>query len=172
MAHDWEGVKPDILSVGKALSGGTMAVSAAFCNDEIMMNIKPGDHGSTYGGNPLAMAVARVAIQTMIEEKMPENALAMGEILGNELAKIKSPLIKECRGRGLFWAIEVNSGLKVNGNDFAYVLMKHGLLTKATHDYSLRLAPALIIKENEVVEAAKIIADGVKDLEKLNKERS
>lgn len=80
MAYDWEGVKPDILAVGKALSGGTMAVSGAFCNDDIMMNIKPGDHGSTYGGNPLGMAVARVAVQTLIEERMVENSLAMGEI--------------------------------------------------------------------------------------------
>lgn len=80
MAYDWEGVKPDILSVGKALSGGTMPVSAAFCNDNIMMNIKPGDHGSTYGGNPLGMAVARVAIQTLIEENMVENAYELGEV--------------------------------------------------------------------------------------------
>ncbi len=103
---------------------------------------------------------------------MVENAAAMGEILGNELAKIKSPLIKETRGRGLFWAIEVAHDAKVNGNDFAYLLMKHGLLTKATHDFALRLAPPLIIKEQEVVEAANIIKVGVKELEKINKERS
>jgi len=81
MAYDWEGVKPDIISVGKALSGGTMAVSAAFCDDHIMMNIKPGEHGSTYGGNPLGMAVAKTAIETLIGEGMVENSHAMGEVL-------------------------------------------------------------------------------------------
>ena len=83
MAYDWDDDKPDIVSVGKALSGGTMPVSAAFCNDEVMMNIKPGDHGSTYGGNPLAMAVSKAAIKALIEEGMVENAAAMGEVLGN-----------------------------------------------------------------------------------------
>ena len=94
MAYDWEGIKPDIVSVGKALSGGTMPVSAAFCNDDVMMNIKPGDHGSTYGGNPLAMAVSRAAIKTLVEEGMVENAAKMGEVLGANLSTIKSPVIK------------------------------------------------------------------------------
>lgn len=172
MASDWEGVKPDILSVGKALSGGTMPVSGAFCDNHIMMNIKPGDHGSTYGGNPLGMAVARVAIQTLIEERMVENASKMGEIFADQLSQIKSPLLKETRGRGLFRAIEVVHDSKVKGDDLAYILMKLGLLSKASHDYSLRLAPALVIKESEVIEAASIIKDGFKQLEKLNAERS
>lgn len=172
MAYDWEGVKPDILSVGKALSGGTMPVSGAFCDDHIMMNIKPGDHGSTYGGNPLGMAVARVAIQTLIEERMVENAAKMGEVFADQLASIKSPLLKETRGRGLFRAIEVVHDAKVKGDDLAYILMKLGLLSKASHDYSLRLAPALVIKESEIIEATNIIKDGFKQLEKLNSERS
>ena len=122
-----------------------MPVSGAFCDDHIMLNVKPGEHGSTYGGNPLAMATARAAIKTLVEEGMPENAFKMGEVLGNELSSIKSPLIKDTRGRGLFRAIEVSSESRVNGNDLAYILMKLGLLTKATHDYSLRLAPSLVI---------------------------
>ncbi len=94
MAHEWDmEEKPDILIVGKALSGGLMPVSGAFCNDNIMLNIKPGEHGSTYGGNPLAMAVARTAIQTMVDEKMPENAEKMGVVFKEELAKIKNPII-------------------------------------------------------------------------------
>ena len=94
MAYEWDmDEKPDILIVGKALSGGLMPVSGAFCNDNIMLNIKPGEHGSTYGGNPLAMAVARTAIQTMVDEKMPENAEKMGQIFKEELAKIKNPII-------------------------------------------------------------------------------
>jgi ornithine--oxo-acid transaminase len=172
MAYEWEAdAKPDILVVGKALSGGFMPVSGAFCNDDIMMNIKPGEHGSTYGGNPLAMAVSRAAIHTLVEEGMPENALHMGDVMRDELLKIKSSIISDQRGRGLFRAIEVNSDSHVNGNDLAYILMKLGLLTKATHDYSLRLAPSLIIKEDEVREAAFIIGEGVKVLENLNKER-
>jgi ornithine--oxo-acid transaminase len=95
MSYEWDMPedKPDILIVGKALSGGTMPVSGAFCDDFIMMNIKPGEHGSTYGGNPLAMAVSRTAIRTLVEERMPENALEMGEVMKEELSKIKSPLI-------------------------------------------------------------------------------
>ena len=151
MAYEYEqNAKPDILVVGKALSGGMMPVSGAFCNDDIMLNIKPGEHGSTYGGNPLAMAVSRAAIQTLVDEGMPENAAKMGEIFKEELSKIKSSIISDQRGRGLFRAIEVNRDSRVNGNDLAYILMKLGLLTKATHDYSLRLAPALVIKEEEV----------------------
>jgi ornithine--oxo-acid transaminase len=172
MAHDWEGVKPDILAVGKALSGGTMPVSGSFCDDHIMMTIKPGDHGSTYGGNPLGMAVARVAIQTLIEERMVENALTMGDVFEDHLSKIKSPLLRETRGRGLFRAIEIVHDAKVKGDDLAYILMKMGVLSKASHDYSLRLAPALIIKEREVIEASNIIKEGFKQLEKLNNERS
>jgi ornithine--oxo-acid transaminase len=100
--HDGAAAKPDILCVGKAMSGGMMPVSAAFANDAVMMNIKPGDHGSTYGGNPLAMLVAKVAIETMIEEKMIENAVKMGDIFHDKLSKLKSRLIKDVRGRGLF----------------------------------------------------------------------
>ena len=106
MAYEHEqNAKPDILVVGKALSGGMMPVSGAFANDDIMLNIKPGEHGSTYGGNPLAMAVSRAAIQTLVEEGMPENAAKMGEILRDELGKIKSSIISDQRGRGLFRAI-------------------------------------------------------------------
>jgi ornithine--oxo-acid transaminase len=96
MAYEYEqNAKPDILVVGKALSGGVMPVSGAFCNDDIMLNIKPGEHGSTYGGSPLAMAVSRAAIQTLVEEGMPENAAKMGEIFKDELSKIKSSIISD-----------------------------------------------------------------------------
>ena len=104
MAYEWEGIKPDIVTVGKALSGGFMPVSAAFCNDNIMLNIKPGEHGSTYGGNPLAMVVSKVAIQTLVEDGMIENAAKMGDLMTARLQEIaeKSPLILEQRGIGLF----------------------------------------------------------------------
>lgn len=164
MCSEWEGVKPDILAVGKALSGGMMPASAAFCNNDLMLTIKPGDHGSTFGGNPLAMCVAREAIKTIIEENMVENSLKMGEIFQDELSKIKSPLLVEMRGRGLFNCIELNRNQGVDANDLALHLMKFGLLTKATQQYMIRLAPALIIKEDEIRKAVRIIKKGMKAL--------
>ena len=110
-----------------------MPVSAAFCDDEIMNVIKPGDHGSTYGGSPLGMAVAKAAIKVLIEEGMIENAQKMGEVFADELSKIKSPIIVDKRGRGLFRAIEVAHDCEVDGNDLAYILKDLGFLTKATH---------------------------------------
>jgi ornithine--oxo-acid transaminase len=172
MGYSWDNVKPDLVAVGKALSGGMMPVSGAFALDEVMNVIVPGDHGSTFGGNPLAMAVARAAIEVLLDEGMVENSLRMGNILGDELRKLKSPLIKDVRGRGLFWAIEVHHDTKIDGTDFAYVLMKLGLLTKATHTYSLRLAPALMINEKQILEAVQLIKVGLKELESLNKSRA
>ena len=160
-AHHWDNVRPDIVSVGKALSGGIMPVSGAFCDDAIMSVIKPGDHGSTYGGSPLAMAVAKTAMQVLVEEGMIENALKMGDVFAEELSKLKSPIIADKRGRGLFRAIEVAHDSHCDGSDLAYILMDLGLLTKATHDYSLRLAPALIINETQIKDACKIIGEGV-----------
>ena len=160
MAYEWEGIKPDILAVGKALSGGFMPVSAAFCNDNIMMNIKPGEHGSTYGGNPLAMHISKVAIQTLVEEGMVENAQKMGDILKNELTEIaqKSPLILDTRGVGLFQSLEVKHNKLVDGNDLADVLAQVGVLSKATHTYTLRLAPPLIINEKQLMTACSKIS--------------
>jgi ornithine--oxo-acid transaminase len=131
----------------------------------------PGEHGSTYGGNPLAMAVSKVAIQTLIEEGMIENSLKMGEILQDRLSSIDSGLIKEVRGKGLFRSVELIKESKVDGNDLAYELMKIGLLTKATHNYTVRLNPALVIKEEEVIKASNLVAKAIKKLEVLNKER-
>lgn len=107
MAYEHFGIKPDILTVGKALSGGILPVSAAFANDKVMLTIKPGEHGSTYGGNPLGMHVAKVAIQILVEEGMIENSAKMGEIFANEIQDIKSGLIADRRGVGLFRAIEI-----------------------------------------------------------------
>jgi ornithine--oxo-acid transaminase len=132
MCSEWENVKPDIVTTGKALSGGMMPISAAFCNDNIMMNIHPGEHGSTFGGNPLAMAVAKASIEVIIEEKMVENSLKMGEIMGNELLKMKAKVLADVRGRGLFWCIEMKKDTKFDANDLAYDLMGRHILTKAT----------------------------------------
>lgn len=136
MCVDWEGVRPDILVMGKSMSGGMLPVSGCVADDFIMKHIGPGDHGSTYGGNPLAMATSLAAVKTLVEEGMIENSARLGPIFKSELEKIKSPLIKEVRGRGLFVGLEIKTGegISVTGVHLAKILAKHGLLTKATHD--------------------------------------
>ena len=118
--------------------------------------IKPGDHGSTYGGNPLGMAVSRVAIQTLIEEGMIENSEKMGTLFLELLKEIKNPLIKDVRGKGLFAAIELKQKdkIKVDANDLAYILQKNGMLCKSTHDHTIRFAPPLIIDKDSIARAA------------------
>lgn len=118
------------------------------------------------------MAVAHASLETLIEEGMIENSAALGPILQAEVAKINSPLFKEVRGRGLFLGVELKRGLHVDGNDFAKVLMKHGLITKATKDSTIRLAPPLVITKDECFRAVEVIARATKYLEKLNEERA
>lgn len=150
-AMEWEDVRPDILVMGKSMSGGMLPVSGCLSDAFIMDHIKPGDHGSTYGGNPLAMAVAKTAVETIVEEGMVENSQRLGELLKSELRKIDTDMFKDIRGRGLFVGVELKEGLGVDGNHFAKILCKHGLLTKATHDYTIRLAPPLVITESEIM---------------------
>ena len=171
-AVEWEDVRPDILIMGKSMSGGMLPVSGCLADNFIMDHIKPGDHGSTYGGNPLAMAVAKTAVETIVEEGMVENSEKQGALLKSELLKIKSDLFKEVRGRGLFVGVELKSDLKVDGNDFAKILFKHGLLTKATHDSTIRLAPPLVITSQEVMEAVEIIKEGTAELERMQEQRA
>jgi hypothetical protein len=171
MDYMWDDAKPDILAVAKALSGGMMPVSATFTSDEIMQHIKPGDHGSTYGGNPLGMLVARVAIETLMNENMIENSLKMGDIFQDKVSHFKSSLVKEVRGRGLFRCVEIVKNKYVDANDLAVELMKQGLLTKATHDYMIRLAPALTINEMEINRSAKMIRKALSSLYQEKKGR-
>lgn len=121
-AVEWEDVRPDILIMGKSMSGGMLPVSGCLADNFIMDQIKPGDHGSTYGGNPLAMAVARAAVETIVEEDMILNSRKQGALLKSELLKIETDMFKEVRGRGLFVGVELKDSLKVNGNDFAKIL--------------------------------------------------
>lgn len=125
MAYEWDlgDVKPDICTLGKAISGGITPVSGIVANDNIMEHIKPGDHGSTYGGNPLGMAVANAAVKAIVEEKMPERSLEMGGMLFDRLKKNDCPLIAEVRAKGLFQAIELRRDIDVDGNDLAALLM-------------------------------------------------
>ncbi len=157
LACDHEGVRPDILILGKALSGGTMPVSAVLADDVVMMNIHPGEHGSTYGGNPLACAVAMKSLSVLKEEGMAENAEAMGQILRAELQKLQSPYITTIRGRGLLNAIVIQHPNPDASWDFCLALMENGLLAKPTHGDKIRFAPPLIINKDQILEAVEII---------------
>lgn len=167
LACDHEQVRPDILILGKALSGGVLPVSAVLADDPIMLNIKPGEHGSTYGGNPLACAVAMTALTVLKEENMAENAEKMGALLRAELAALQSPLIKTIRGKGLLNAIVINHPNPDAAWDICLSLKENGLLAKPTHGDKIRFAPPLVINEAQVKEAAAIIG---KSLEIMNNE--
>ncbi len=160
LASDYDDIKPDILILGKALSGGFYPVSAVLTNDVIMGTIGPGEHGSTYGGNPLGAAVSIAALEVLQNEDLATNAMNMGSIFRNRLEKLKSkvPLIKEIRGRGLLNAIELNTSANfLSADQICYQLLKSGLLAKTTHKSIIRFAPPLVITEAEMDEAIQII---------------
>ncbi len=170
MACDYEEVKPDILILGKALSGGTMPVSAVLANDDVMLVIKPGEHGSTFGGNPLACRVAIESLKVTVEEKLAENAFAMGEIFRNELRNFNHPIIKTVRGKGLLNAVEIITDDNQehtwnNPGELAWnICLKmrdNGLLAKPTHGNIIRFAPPLIINEAQILEATDIIKTSI-----------
>jgi ornithine--oxo-acid transaminase len=164
LACDHEGVRPDILILGKALSGGTLPISAVLSDDIVMMQIKPGEHGSTYGGNPLACAVAMKSLEVLKTEKMAENAEAMGKLLRSEIEKLNSPLIKLVRGRGLLNAIVINHKDPEVSWELCLHLRDLGLLAKPTHGDKIRFAPPLIITEAQIKEAVGIIGAALKKL--------
>jgi len=157
LACDHENVRPDILILGKALSGGMMPVSAVLADDEIMLTIKPGEHGSTYGGNPLACKIAITALQVLNDEKMAENAQTMGELLRNELKKLESPFIKIIRGKGLLNAVVMDHPNKDAAWELCLQLKENGLLAKPTHGDKIRFAPPLIINREQILECVQII---------------
>lgn len=157
LACDHENVRPDILLLGKALSGGMMPVSAVLADDPVMLTIKPGEHGSTYGGNPLACAVAIASLQVLVDENMAQNAMDSGSFFREELKKIQSPLIKTVRGKGLLNAIEINT---TNGHaawSICLGLKDAGLLAKPTHRDKIRLTPPLCITKEQLKECIFII---------------
>lgn len=158
LACDHEDVKPDILILGKALSGGTLPVSAVLCNDDIMLNIKPGQHGSTYGGNPLACAIAITALQILKDEHLCENAEEMGIYFRQQLAELNSPFIKIIRGKGLLNAIVIEHEDKEAAWNLCIEMMHNGLIAKPTHGDKIRFAPPLLISKTEIDECVAIIA--------------
>ena len=162
LACDWEGVKPDILILGKALSGGTMPVSAAFASDEIMLTIAPGEHGSTYGGNPLACAVTMAALKVVEDENLAENAEVMGQLFRGRMNELKEKcsLIDLVRGKGLLNAIVINdSEDSATAMDLCYKMMEKGLLCKPTHRNKIRFAPPLVITDEQMHDACDIIEE-------------
>lgn len=167
LACDAENVRPDILILGKALSGGTLPVSAVLADDEIMLTIKPGEHGSTYGGNPLACAVAIVALQVLKEEDMAANAAEMGKLFREEMQKIHSPFIKLIRGRGLLNAVVIDHPNKEAAWELCLQMKENGLIAKPTHGDKIRFAPPLTINREQILESAGIIAKSLEILDNV-----
>lgn len=157
LACDHENVRPDILILGKALSGGVLPVSAVLADDVVMMTIKPGEHGSTYGGNPLACAVAMAALEVLKNEQMAENAEAMGQLLRQELQNLQSPFIASVRGKGLLNAIVIQHSNPEAAWELCLALKENGLLAKPTHGDKIRFAPPLCITAAQIHECVEII---------------
>ncbi len=157
LACDYENVRPDMLILGKALSGGMMPVSAVLADDEIMMTLKPGEHGSTYGGNPLACKTSIVALQVLKDEKMAENALAMGELFREKIKALHSEHISVVRGKGLLNAIVIAHAKEDAAWELCLRMKEEGLLAKPTHNDRIRLAPPLIINKEQILESVEII---------------
>ena len=163
LACDHENVRPDILILGKAISGGFYPVSVALADDDIMLCIKPGEHGSTFGGNPIAAKIAVAALKVIKEEKLAENAATLGIYFREELNKIKSEMIEKVRGKGLLNAIVIKPKGSKTAWDVCLALMKNGLLAKPTHDHIIRFAPPLVISKEELDEALEIIKKTIKE---------
>ena len=165
LACDYEEVRPDILILGKALSGGTFPVSAVLANDDIMLTIKPGEHGSTYGGNPLGCKIAIAALQVLKDEDLAGNAMQMGNHFRTQISKLNSPHVKEIRGKGLLNAILISHSNKEAAWELCLQLKENGLLAKPTHGDKIRMAPPLIITKEQVDESIGIIEKSLRSLD-------
>jgi len=161
LACDHENVKPDILILGKALSGGVYPVSAVLANDDVMLCIKPGEHGSTFGGNPVAAKVAMAALEVVTDEKLAERAEYLGNIFREELRKIDSPMIQLVRGKGLLNAVIIKPTNGIEAWDVCVEMAKNGVLAKPTHGDIIRFAPPLVISEEELRDAIGIIKKSI-----------
>ncbi|MFA6335896.1 MAG: ornithine--oxo-acid transaminase [Bacteroidales bacterium] len=162
---DHEGIRPDMVILGKAISGGVLPVSAVLADDDIMLTIKPGEHGSTFGGFPLACKVAVAALEVVKEEHLVEKAEQLGKIFREEMSKVKSPFIKQIRGKGLLNAIVIKPHEGKEAWDICEKMAENGLLAKPTHKHIIRFAPPLVITEKELREAIQIIIKSINSLE-------
>ena len=162
LACDHEGVRPDILILGKAISGGVVPVSCVLADDEIMLTIKPGEHGSTYGGNPLACKVSIAALEVIKNEKLVENAAKMGEIFRREMRNIHSDMIELVRGKGLLNAVVIRNKPGKTAWDVCLAMADKGVLAKPTHGNIIRFAPPLVITEKELLDAISRIKEAFK----------
>eukprot|EP00210_Caulerpa_lentillifera_P005969 g5704.t1 len=158
LASDWEQVRPDIVILGKALSGGVYPTTAVLCNDEIMLTIGRGEHGSTYGGNPLAARVATAAVQVLLDEELCQNSVRLGEIFRREVSGIKSDRIREVRGIGLMNAFVFNESSHFTAHEFCIRLKNNGVLCKPTHGHIVRVTPPLCITQTQLEECIEIIS--------------
>ncbi|MBW6459918.1 MAG: ornithine--oxo-acid transaminase [Bacteroidales bacterium] len=165
LACDHENVRPDMLILGKALSGGVYPVSAVLADDDIMLVIKPGQHGSTFGGNPVAAKVAITALEVVRDEKLAENAMRLGAIFREELRRIKSDRVQLVRGKGLLNAVVIKEKNGKSAWDICVKMAENGLLAKPTHGHIIRFAPPLVITEEQVIEAAGIIGKSLLEID-------
>ena len=165
LACDHEGVRPDVLVLGKAISGGLMPVSCVLADDEIMLTIKPGEHGSTYGGNPIAAKVAIAALEVLQEEKLVENSEKIGAYFRKEMKAIDSPLIQEVRGKGLLNAVQIKPTNGKTAWDVCLAMKEHGLIAKPTHEHTIRFTPPLTITEEQMADAIKLIKKAFAEFE-------
>lgn len=165
LACDHEGVHPDILVLGKAMSGGMMPVSCVLADDDIMLCIKPGEHGSTYGGNPIAAKVSIAALEVVRDEKLAENAEKLGQVFRDRVGKIHSDMIELVRGKGLLNAVVIKPKNGKTAWDVCLKLRDKGLLAKPTHQHIIRFAPPLVINKMELLEAIGIIENTIAEFE-------
>ena len=169
LCHEWSGIKPDMVLLGKAISGGMYPVSCVLGRKDVMLTVEPGTHGSTYGGNPLGCAVAIRALEVVKEENMVERAEKLGHVFRQGLEDLKSPLIQTVRGKGLLNAIVIDES-KTNGHsawDLCMLMKEKGLLAKPTHQNIIRLAPPLVITDEEIQQSLNIINEAVTELPTL-----
>ncbi|ORY32911.1 putative ornithine-oxo-acid transaminase [Naematelia encephala] len=170
LCYEWDNIKPDMVILGKALSGGVYPVSCVLASKEIMLCIKPGEHGSTYGGNPLGCAVAITALEVLERENLAQRSLELGELFRSELKALNSPYIKIIRGRGLFNGVVIDEKQSTKGRtawQLCLLMKSKGLLAKPTHVNIIRFAPPLVISEEDVRKAVRIIGESLSELDTL-----